>query len=568
MKIYDLRLEDNQIYYAAGTNSTIALVEGSTSGVGNYIPLSGNLTPTTGYINVGDGFGLNWSNSNTFISAYPNDLLFFTSSSAGAMFPETIMQLFPDSINMISKLVSIGNPSTNSILIDESLNAITFYNNGFFANFDNSLLTVDRNYQLPDNDGTIATLNNLTNFIKIDGSSIKTTGNIKVGDSFGLTWGTSGSTKMIGYENDVIQIETANTSGQSSFIQITPELVDIHAANSASLGNGNDAFVIDNTLDGASIVNNGYYSTFRNNLLTGNRTYNLPDESGEFMLGTRVKFRTTANLTANYNNGVGGVGATLTATTNSTLPTIDAITVANQNVGDRLLVANQTAMLQNGIYVITSKGVAGVSPFILTRASDDDSSDKIYKKIIKIDLGSAFASSTTINTNTTTITMGTTSITYVVHGNYTTGAGIALANRTFSISNSAISRAMLVNGVATSIIGRSVNTTGAVADIQATSSGQVLKRVGTTLGFHSIGFDDLPFQVLSNSYSSTGTATTTFTVSIGQTLANTTYKVNITPSNLLSSALLYVNNKTTTTFDVVYQAGLTGAVAFDWQLYK
>ena len=205
-----------------------------------------------------------------------------------------------------------------------------------------------------------------------------------------------------------------------------------------------------------------------------------------------VKFRTTANLTATYSNGVSGVGATLTATTNSTLPTIDGIVVASMTVGDRILVANQTTTLQNGIYVITSKGVAGVSPFILTRATDSDTSAKLYMKIIKVELGTAFSSTTIINSNTTAITLGTTGITYAFHGNYTTGAGITLTNRTFSIGNTSITRNMLVNGVATSIIGRSINSSGSVGDIIAGSDGQVLKRVGGVLGFNTLGASDLP----------------------------------------------------------------------------
>jgi len=72
--------------------------------------------------------------------------------------------------------------------------------------------------------------------------------------------------------------------------------------------------------------------------------------------------------------------------------------------------------------------------------------------------------------------------------------------------------------------------------------------------------------VVSSSVSTTGTATTVFTVTIGSTRPNNTYKVTATPSNVLSCALFYINNKTTTTFDVVYLAGLTGAVAFDWIL--
>lgn len=72
---------------------------------------------------------------------------------------------------------------------------------------------------------------------------------------------------------------------------------------------------------------------------------------------------------------------------------------------------------------------------------------------------------------------------------------------------------------------------------------------------------------IAGSFSGTGTATTTFTVTIGSTMTNTTYKVNATPSNVLSAAVFYVNNKTTTTFDVVYLAGLTGTVEFDWSVF-
>ena len=70
--------------------------------------------------------------------------------------------------------------------------------------------------------------------------------------------------------------------------------------------------------------------------------------------------------------------------------------------------------------------------------------------------------------------------------------------------------------------------------------------------------------IVSGSYSSTGTATTTFTVTFGGTQPNTTYKVNVTPTSSLTAALFYITNKTTTTFDVTYLSGLTGTVTFDY----
>lgn len=74
--------------------------------------------------------------------------------------------------------------------------------------------------------------------------------------------------------------------------------------------------------------------------------------------------------------------------------------------------------------------------------------------------------------------------------------------------------------------------------------------------------------VKSGSFSGVGTATTTFTVTFGGTQADANYQVNVTPTAALSAALFYVTNKTTTTFDVVYLAGLTGTVTFDWSLFR
>jgi hypothetical protein len=73
---------------------------------------------------------------------------------------------------------------------------------------------------------------------------------------------------------------------------------------------------------------------------------------------------------------------------------------------------------------------------------------------------------------------------------------------------------------------------------------------------------------ISGSYSTTGAATTVFTVTFSGTQPNSTYKVVVTPTNALSAALYYVTNKTTTTFDVTYLAGLTGGVAFDYAIFQ
>lgn len=74
-------------------------------------------------------------------------------------------------------------------------------------------------------------------------------------------------------------------------------------------------------------------------------------------------------------------------------------------------------------------------------------------------------------------------------------------------------------------------------------------------------------QGVSGSFSqAVGVPTTVFTVTFGGTQPNATYQVVVTPTAALSAALFYVTNKTTTTFDVTYLAGLTGTVEFDYIL--
>lgn len=65
-----------------------------------------------------------------------------------------------------------------------------------------------------------------------------------------------------------------------------------------------------------------------------------------------------------YANGTAGVGATLTAGSNSTL-TVDSTAAP---LGTVVLVANQAATFQNGIYTVTTAG-SGSAPWTLTRAS-------------------------------------------------------------------------------------------------------------------------------------------------------------------------------------------------------
>jgi len=116
-----------------------------------------------------------------------------------------------------------------------------------------------------------------------------------------------------------------------------------------------------------------------------------------------------SNLSANYNNGTSGVGATLTADTNRAFSTLDGQAVS---AGQRILIKDQTSQLQNGIYTLTTVG-SGAAPWVITRATDNDQTPEIANgDVINVTGGTVNSGKTFVNSTTGDITIGTTNITF------------------------------------------------------------------------------------------------------------------------------------------------------------
>jgi hypothetical protein len=143
---------------------------------------------------------------------------------------------------------------------------------------------------------------------------------------------------------------------------------------------------------------------------------------------------TTAALPANtYANGTGGIGATLTATANGAL-TVDGYTPA---VGDRILVKNEVAGANNGLYDVSQVG-SGATPYILTRNVYMDAPAEFPGAFIPVeDAGATNANSLWLCTNTVAPTVGTTAITFTQLNKGTDlqpGTGISITGNTVAIS--------------------------------------------------------------------------------------------------------------------------------------
>ena len=150
-----------------------------------------------------------------------------------------------------------------------------------------------------------------------------------------------------------------------------------------------------------------------------------------------VRVEREGNLTATYNNGTAGVGATLTNSGTQAALVIDGVTL---NSADRVLVYEQTDQTQNGVYTVTNTGSPSTN-WVLTRATDADSygasdPDSLGQgDAFFVQEGAAGAGETYVMNTEGTITFGTTNITFAQFSSaqiYSAGNGLTLTGVTFA----------------------------------------------------------------------------------------------------------------------------------------
>lgn len=115
-----------------------------------------------------------------------------------------------------------------------------------------------------------------------------------------------------------------------------------------------------------------------------------------------------------YDNGAAGVGATLTQddATDGAFGSLDGVAIT---LNARVLVKDQTAGLENGIYALTVVGDGAVTPWVLTRVMDSDEAVELEAASILVRQGTAHADSQW-NQNADAVTVGTTALTWVQFG--------------------------------------------------------------------------------------------------------------------------------------------------------
>lgn len=269
-----------------------------------------------------------------------------------------------------------------------------------------------------------------------------------------------------------------------------------------------------------------------------NKTYVDTQVSSGITYHSPVKYEvpnTTGNLTANYNQPGGpgvGVGATLTNAGTLAAFAPDGPTA---QVGDRILVYNQTNAFENGVYTVTTVG-SGAVAWVLTRATDADT--YALKSPNGLGLGDAFfvtsgntgAGETYVCNTSGTITFGTTNITFVQISSaqvYSAGTGLNLSPATtFNISNTGVTASTYGSGSNVPVF--AVNAQGQITSVTNTAiaisagavSGLAASATTDTTDATNITSGTLPSGRLNGSYTGvTGVGTLTAGTWNGSTIA-------------------------------------------------
>ena len=299
--------------------------------------------------------------------------------------------------------------------------------------------------------GTVTSVNASggTTGMTFTGGPITGGGTLTLSGTLNVANGGTGATTLTGY---------VKGTGSSAFTaSATIPSTDITGLGTLATQNASSVSITGGIIDGATIGGTTPGAgTFTSVAMTTGTITTAPASGNDIVnknyadsIASGINFHqscrlatTTALPSCNYNNGTSGVGATLTATANGALSVDSTAVVA----GNRILVKNQADQSHNGVYVVTQTGSAG-APFILTRATDFDSTGTGVDQIdagdfFLITAGSTLANTSWVQQTPLPITVGTTAIVFSQFGaplTYTAGTGLSESPAyTFNIANSGV----------------------------------------------------------------------------------------------------------------------------------
>jgi len=252
-----------------------------------------------------------------------------------------------------------------------------------------------------------------------------------------------------------------------------------------------------------------------------------------------VRAATAANISATYNNGTNGVGATLTIAATASLD-IDGVT--NWAQFDGILIKNQTSAFQNGRYYVSTVGNISTA-WVLTRCTKCDEPTEIPSMYVFVQEGTTYASTGWVATveDFADFDVGVDDITFTQFsgaGTYLAGDGLTITGSTFNVVGTAdriTANADSVDIASTYVGQSSITTLGTITT--GTWQGSV---VGPTYGGTGVNNGSKTI-TLGGSFTHTGAHTLGLT-----TTANTSVTLPTTGTLATLAGTESLSNKTIT----------------------
>jgi hypothetical protein len=197
-------------------------------------------------------------------------------------------------------------------------------------------------------------------------------------------WGDHSTVGYLTSESDTLETVTDRGATSSNAITITNETASTSATTGAlivtgGVGIGGDIFITGDI---------NLSSDPTQSLHAATKQY--VDEIAQGLnVKPSVHSATTENLSADYDNGTDGVGATLTATVDGEWVGTDGV-ITGWDVFNSILVKDQTNAEENGRYHISDYG-SSTTPWVLTRCIYCDTSEEIPGSYIFVTDGDTYA---------------------------------------------------------------------------------------------------------------------------------------------------------------------------------
>jgi len=225
---------------------------------------------------------------------------------------------------------------------------------------------------------------------------------------------------------------------------------------------------------------------------------------------------------ANGGTGVANTGKTITLGGSLTLSGAHNLTLTQTGATNVTLPTTGTLATLAGSETLTNKTMSGASNTFLNIGNSSLTNSSVTYNGVTVALGA----SGTITANTTNaLTVGTG---LQLDSGTTFNGSVA---RTISVATNGITDALLRQSSGLSVIGRSANSTGNVADIAAASDHQVLRRSGSTVDFGAVNLAQANATTGTLPVTSGGTGQTSYTngeLLIGNSTGNTLTKATLT----------------------------------------